>query len=137
MTLGERIRKTRLEKKISQQTIADALGVTRSSVSQWEKGKNDPSSDKYRLLAEVLGVSPDWLISGGYAHSSIDVGALQEILEIIFETATDLDLTLPGENVATLAADVYEHLGDSLGKVDRELVLDAIARLGFGKESSR
>ena len=62
MTLGERIYKLRTEKEMSQGDLADALEVSRQSISKWETNSSVPELDKLVKLSEVFGVSLDELI---------------------------------------------------------------------------
>lgn len=45
--------------KMTQEDIAEKLGVTRQSVAKWESGDSIPDLDKCKLLAEIFGVSLD------------------------------------------------------------------------------
>ncbi|CAG5161142.1 Repressor protein C2 [Streptococcus pneumoniae] len=51
----------RLKKGLTQQQIADEIGVNRGSYSNWEKGKREPSFENLIKLADLLEVSLDWL----------------------------------------------------------------------------
>ena len=62
MTLGERIYNLRTEKEMSQGDLADALEVSRQSISKWETNGSVPELDKLIKLSEVFGVSLDELI---------------------------------------------------------------------------
>jgi len=62
MNLGERIYKLRTEKKMSQGDLADALDVSRQSISKWETNGSVPELDKLIKLSEVFGISLDELI---------------------------------------------------------------------------
>ena len=64
MTLGERIYKFRAEKEMSQGDLADALGVSRQSISKWETNSSVPELDKLVKLSEIFGISLDELITG-------------------------------------------------------------------------
>ena len=64
MTLGERIYKLRTEKEMSQGDLADALEVSRQSISKWETNGSVPELDKLIKLSEIFGVSLDELITG-------------------------------------------------------------------------
>ena len=46
-------------KKMTQEAIAEKLGVTRQAVAKWEAGETVPDLDKCRILAELFGVSLD------------------------------------------------------------------------------
>ncbi len=64
MNVGERIRKRRHELKITQQELARAIGVTPQHVSAIEDNKRDPSMSSLARLAQELGVTADYLITG-------------------------------------------------------------------------
>lgn len=49
---------------LSQQYIADHLGISQGAVSQWEQGLSMPSADKLPLLAKLLGCTTDELLEG-------------------------------------------------------------------------
>lgn len=61
---GEKLRKTRKEKKLTQRQLADLIGAKHNSVSNWETGINRPDPDTIGLICGVLQISPnDLLIS--------------------------------------------------------------------------
>ena len=64
MDFGERIRKRRHNLKITQQELAEALGLTAQHISAIEQNKRSPSLNMLAKLAENLGVSTDYLVSG-------------------------------------------------------------------------
>ena len=63
MKLNEKIIYSRKKAGMSQIDLADALGVSRQSVSKWETGESNPDITKLPALAKALGVSIDWLLS--------------------------------------------------------------------------
>ncbi len=67
MSMGKRIKQARLalKPKMTQQQLADAVGVSRPAVTQWETGETK-SLDGENLLrvAKELRVSPEWLLDG-------------------------------------------------------------------------
>lgn len=62
MQLHEKIFQCRKRCGLSQQELADRLGVSRQAVSKWELGTALPELDKLKLLAGVFCVSADWLL---------------------------------------------------------------------------
>lgn len=64
MSQGERIREARQAKGLTQQDLADALGVQRAAVSQWEKDQTSPTNDKLAKLSEMLSVDVQHLVTG-------------------------------------------------------------------------
>ena len=64
-TLGERIKEIRIEKGLSQNALGRIIGVSKSSVCQWEKGKTKYMTGSNMInTAQALGVNPRWLESG-------------------------------------------------------------------------
>ncbi|WP_288404604.1 S24 family peptidase [uncultured Acinetobacter sp.] len=63
-TLGTRLKALRKDKKITQQQIADAIGVSKTSVIYWEKDDNIPKHDSLMALAKALTVTPEYLLTG-------------------------------------------------------------------------
>lgn len=55
-TLGDRIRQARKARSLSQEKLAVELGVSWSTVNRYESGKNSPTLNRLRLIAEVLDV---------------------------------------------------------------------------------
>lgn len=56
MSLGETIHRLRTEQNLSQDGLADALGVSRQSISKWETNRSVPDLDKLVKLSGVFGV---------------------------------------------------------------------------------
>ena len=63
-SLGQRIKKQRLELNRTQEAIAEATGVTKQAVGKWEKDETVPTGPNLVALAEYLGVSERWLVDG-------------------------------------------------------------------------
>ena len=55
---GTNIKAVRLKRGMSQQELADAIGVTKSTISKYEKGQREPKYNVLRAIAAALGV--DW-----------------------------------------------------------------------------
>lgn len=70
MNLGEHIYKFRTQKNMSQGDLADALDVSRQSVSKWENNSAVPELEKLVKMAQIFGVTMDELISGNAPQSS-------------------------------------------------------------------
>lgn len=68
MTLGERIKAFRKNAGMSQEKVAELVGVSRQAVTKWESGKSAPSTDNLFKLAEIFGTTVNLLLdseSGG------------------------------------------------------------------------
>jgi transcriptional regulator with XRE-family HTH domain len=64
MNFGERVRERRHNLKMTQQELAKALELTAQHISAIEQNKRAPSLNLIAKLAEQLGVSTDYLLSG-------------------------------------------------------------------------
>lgn len=60
--LAERIRQARHRTGLSQRALARALRVTPGAVAHWELAHGAPAAPKLPALADMLGVSLDWLL---------------------------------------------------------------------------
>lgn len=69
---GEKVKKLREEKGMTQQTMADQLYVTRQAVSRWECGARFPDLLTAKKIAQILEVSVDELLSGEELKKSIE-----------------------------------------------------------------
>lgn len=75
MQFCEKLTELRRKTGLSQEQLADRLGVTRQSVSKWESGAAMPELGKLIALSELFGVSIDYLVKDGDA---LDPAAEQE-----------------------------------------------------------
>ena len=57
--LAENIKKYRGIKNLTQEDLAEYVGVTRQAIAKWESGETVPDLEKCRLLADAFGVSLD------------------------------------------------------------------------------
>lgn len=62
--LGEKLFELRKAKNLSQEEVADKLGVTRQSVSKWETNQSTPDFDKIVPLCELFEITTDELLKG-------------------------------------------------------------------------
>lgn len=61
-SLGEVLKSHRTRCKMTQEFVAEAIGVSRQAVSKWEQGASDPSTSNLFALAKLYGVSPEALL---------------------------------------------------------------------------
>ena len=58
-SLGELLKENRLRCKMTQEFVAETLGVSRQAVSKWENGTSDPSTSNLLAIARLYGVSAE------------------------------------------------------------------------------
>ena len=69
MSLGNNIFIKRKENGMTQEDLADRLGVSRQAVSDWERDVKKPETQNLIDLAKLLGASIDWLCADELADS--------------------------------------------------------------------
>lgn len=57
-----KIKELREKAKLTQAELADALGVKRVTVSQWERGENKPRIDTLIKMSQLFKVTTDYLL---------------------------------------------------------------------------
>lgn len=62
--IGSKIKAARVEKKFTQEQVAEVLGVSRQTISNWENGKSYPDIISVIKMSECYGVSLDYLLKG-------------------------------------------------------------------------
>lgn len=61
-SLSEILKENRIRCKMTQEFVAEAIGVSRQAVSKWENGSSDPSTSNLIALAQLYGVSAEEMI---------------------------------------------------------------------------
>ena len=125
---------------MTQEDLAEKVGVTRQAVAKWESGESLPDLEKSKLLAEVLGVSLDDLANhepddnmglglaprGKHLFGMVTVGDKGQI--VIPAKARKLFNISPGDNLVVLGD---ENQGMALVKADNFLFMaNMINKLG-------
>ena len=70
MTLGEKLAKARKENNITQEQLADRLGVSRQSISKWESDVAYPETDKLIRMSRIFDCSLDYLLKEDVTEKS-------------------------------------------------------------------
>ena len=78
MTFGEKLQALRQRAGISQDTLAERLGVSRQAVSRWERDETMPETDKVVALADLFHVSTDYLLRAQAAEPPLSDGQSRE-----------------------------------------------------------
>lgn len=85
LTLGERIKLLKVNKKLNNKQIATACNVTEKTVYNWYTNKREPSADDLRTLSIVLESTPNWLMSG-YEDLAEWAGMSQESIKAMLDS---------------------------------------------------
>lgn len=123
-------------KSMTQEDIAEKVGVSRQSVAKWESGESIPDLEKSRLLAKVLNVSLDELVNhetsddmgfgvppkGKYLFGIVTVGDKGQIVipakaRKVFDIKTGDQLVILGDEaqgMAVLKAEIFLNMADAI-----------------------
>ena len=93
-SVGTNIKEFRKAKGLSQDALAEALFVTRQTVSNYETGRSNPDLDTLQKIAEVLEVDLSWLLYGKPMDEEKKVSKKKTVLLAIFFAVVCL-VTIP------------------------------------------
>ena len=77
MALAEKLYELRKKSNLSQEQLAEQLGVSRQAISKWESDQSVPEGDKLITISNYFQVSLDYLMKEENAHS--EIGAIEPI----------------------------------------------------------
>ena len=64
MTFAEKFKEERVKKELTQQQVADSLGITRKMITLYEKGTSLPRTrEAYKMIADFFGVDVNYLLT--------------------------------------------------------------------------
>ena len=78
MTLGERLLEYRNRVGLSQEKLAEKVGVTRQTVSKWETNQSTPDFDKIIPLCEILSITTEELIKGEKKEKDVKLSEIKQ-----------------------------------------------------------
>ena len=84
----ERLYQLRRERGISQEELANIVGVSRQAVQKWESGASQPNMDNLVAISEYFGVTLDYLLKGEEAAWTAPESACRRRLEYRQERRT-------------------------------------------------
>ena len=113
MGIGTNIQATRMANRLTQEQLAETVGVSRQTVAKWESGETSPDLEHAAALADVLGTTIDGLANfdgnglvvgapprGKHLFGNVKVGERGQI--VIPKEARDLFGIQPGDKLVVL-----------------------------------
>ena len=88
MILADKIIDLRKKAGMSQEELAEKLGVSRQSVSKWEGAQSTPDLNRILKMSEIFGVSTDFLLKDEFDLSKPN--STQEAIEISMPDETEI-----------------------------------------------
>ena len=125
------VRELRQRKGIQQKELALELGISSAAVSNWEKGKSDPSGERLKKLAEFFGVDEGFILGYGqdnpvlFVPENPNTAGKSETEQIIARLIKQLNLQPKTKEAQTIANGI-----DKLSQEKREQAL-ALLRVAF------
>jgi len=87
MNIADRIQHLRKIKGISQEELADKLGVSRQAVSKWESEQSIPDMDKVILMSDFFEVTTDYILKGIEAKKQTDKEGVNANMFVVVASA--------------------------------------------------
>ena len=81
MTIADRIQSLRKAKGMSQEELADKVGVSRQAVSKWESEQATPDLDKVVIMSDIFEVTTDYLLKGIEPVKTDDHKTMADVLD--------------------------------------------------------
>ena len=144
--LGNKIAKKRKDLGLTQTDFADRLNVTRQTVSRWEAGTVLPDIDKITDIADILGVSCDYLLKDDYAgEEPAAAGSVSRLLQNavgktirfnFFEDEGDFDLINTDCRITAFEGSWMKVEADTrTGKIEKLIPVSSVLSVEFVKEA--
>ena len=81
MNVADRIQNLRKIKGISQEQLAEAIGVSRQAVSKWESEQSTPDLEKIILMSDFFDVTTDYLLKGIEPTNEIEHMTVGDVID--------------------------------------------------------
>lgn len=109
MRLFEKLREVRTECGMSQEHVAELLGISNASFSRMESGRSAITTTRLSRLAEIYDVSAGALLEGSVMRlpHRLDLDRLKLVITEIEEAIARLDVRPSAEKIADAVAEVY------------------------------
>ncbi len=115
--LGDKLKKLRETNNLSQQQLAEKLGMSPSGVGMWEQNRRQPDNETIKKIAQLFGVTTDYLLGNDVKPNDKN----KDLLETISE-----DLSDPINRV------LYKKTSELKNEKDKQIVLSVIQGLIHG-----
>jgi transcriptional regulator with XRE-family HTH domain len=122
--LGDRLKQARKAARMTQEKAAERIGVSRSAVTQWERGTTNPSHDNLVAAASAYRVDVNWLLGNGGAISPerndepsyCERALMREVAVALYQALESDNLVLDSEAFADLLILLHDWTIEERGK---------------------
>lgn len=89
--IGRFIAQNRKAKKLTQEALAEKLGITNKSISKWETGKGLPDASLFQPLCKILGISINELFAGERLNDETQKEVSAHLIDLLASRLYDHD----------------------------------------------
>ena len=124
MSLGNNLFNARKQKGLTQEAVAEKLGVSRQTVSKWETDETLPDIRQFKTLAVLYGQTLDELV-----EFDVDAKELQEVIDRTSEAVSDkIDWTKLWSKKYPVLARYQQEVDTSVYAVQLQALLDDLGK---------
>lgn len=127
--VGNTIAKLRKKNGMTQNALAQKLGVSDKAVSKWENGLGYPDITLFPVIADLFGISVDYLMMGEEKGITIAGNMIMDIVQDIPEYPKAGMLVDIG-NITRSVGGCLPNTAIDLAKIDRSIPINAIGKVG-------
>lgn len=110
--IGRFIAENRKAKKLTQEELAEKLGITNKSISKWENGNCLPDSSLFKPLCKILGISINELFAGEKLNDEEKKEANEYLINLLASRLYDSDCGI-----------TYDEFLNALTRISETIVL--------------
>ena len=114
---------------LTQQQLADKLNVSNKTVSRWENGLGYPEVPQFPILAEIFGVTVDFLMAGKRSGITVVGNIITDAVKNI-DCYPEVGMLANISNVSIAVGGCVPNTAIDLAKIDRKMPVSAIGRIG-------
>ena len=89
--IGKFIAELRKQKKLTQEQLAEKLGITKNAVSKWERGLGLMDLSLLKPLSEILGVSVTEILNGEKIDEEIDLKSEEILIDTLDYSVKEIE----------------------------------------------
>lgn len=128
-SVGNIIAKLRKQNRMTQSALAEKLGVSDKAVSKWESGQGFPDITQFPVLAELFGVSIDYLMMGEEKGITIAGNIIMDIVKNI-EVYPNIGMLSDVSDISRSVGGCAPNTAINLAKIDRRIPISVIGKVG-------
>ena len=128
--IGKRIESLRKKSGMTQQVLAEKLGVTDKAISKWEKGSGYPDLTMFPKLSSIFGVTIDYLISGQKRGIAIAGNIITDIVKSL-DAYPPIGMLSYVTAITHAVGGCVPNTAIDLAKIDQTIPVYALGKVGM------